>query len=435
MIMKRGIIVFAFMLFSLMVFTGCNNTESTGSYVLSAEKVAYGNRIYSIEIINQNGAFLAYTEIGDETGEIHHACIDPLCSHEKDECIAMSNSTIRDIAIVPKSKGCIIYYFRIGKDPDGYVANELMALDMHSGKCSRVTVLPALAYPSRSYMITDEYVYFSMHIPDETNKQSINIFRAPLMGGDLEQMTFAEDTMTGYLLEHYEDGYLYYRRGDHLYKTVDFTTEEPVFEMGNFNLIWDLVFHDGWMYYADDFETEVYKPDEEIPDGYSNVYGYSNEAFVSALDSANRCSVKRMKLDGSSEIELVVSGVTPPYNSIGKQLWCIVDNILYCVPSSFEYQGKIDWSVFFSQNSLTYIWSETGGDLLAVDLDTKEVRQVLTDTGYDITGIEYTGNGNLMIYGRIYDMDKLTEHYQTNEIKSGSLKLDTWYLMDIDDLK
>ena len=40
-----------------------------------------------------------------------------------------------------------------------------------------------------------------------------------------------------------------------------------------------------------------------------------------------------------------------------------------------------------------------------------------------------------MIYGQIYDMDTLTEHYKTNEIKYSGLKLDTWYLLDIEDLK
>ncbi len=432
--MKWMISGITLMLLTLIGFVGCGESEASDSYVLSSDKVIYGDRIYSIEIIEQNGSFLSYTEVGDESGEVYYACPDPLCSHKKGECISMSNSTIRDIAIVPKQKGCIIYYFRTGKDGDGYVVNELMALDMRSGKCSRVTTLPSLAFPS-SYMITDEYVYFTMNVPDEKVKQSINIFRAPLNGGELEQLSFAEDLMTGYRLEHYEYGYLYYRRGDNLYKTIDFTTEEPVLEMEHFDLIWDLVFHDGWIYYADDFETVVYKPDEEIPDGYSNVYSYSNEAFVNAIDSANCCSIKRVKLDGSGEVETVVSGVQPASGSIGKQLWCIVDNTLYCVPSNFEYQGKIDWSVFFSQNSLTYIWSETGGDLLAVDLDTKEVRQVLTDTGYDITGIEYAGNNRLLIYGQIYDMDTLTKHYKTNEIKYSGLKLDTWYLIDIDDLK
>lgn len=433
--MNHSIVVFALLLFSLLVFTGCDNKEMTDSYVLSSDKVVYGDRIYSIEIIEQNGSFLAYTEIGDDSETAHYACIDPLCSHEKDECIAVSNSSINDIALVPKSKGCMIYYFRVGRDSDGYGTEELMALDMNSGKCKKVCTLPSLAHPSQEYMITEEYAYFTMNVPDETNKQSINIYRAPITGGELEQLTFSEDILTGCRLEHYENGYLYYRRGDNLYKTVDFSTEEPVLEMGHFELIWDLVFHDGWIYYADDLETVVYQPDEEIPDGYSNVYGYSNQDFINALDSANRCSIKRVKLDGSGEVETVVTGIKPAYSAIGKPLWCIVDNTLYCVPSSFEYQGKMDWSVFYSQNSLTYIWSETGGDLLAVDLDTKEVRQVLTDTGYDITGIEYAGNNRLLIYGQIYDMDTLTKHYKTNEIKYSGLKLDTWYLIDIDDLK
>ena len=137
--MKWMISGITLMLLTLIGFVGCGESEASDSYVLSSDKVIYGDRIYSIEIIEQNGSFLSYTEVGDESGEVYYACPDPLCSHKKGECISMSNSTIRDIAIVPKQKGCIIYYFRTGKDGDGYVVNELMALDMRSGKCSRVT--------------------------------------------------------------------------------------------------------------------------------------------------------------------------------------------------------------------------------------------------------------------------------------------------------
>ena len=111
--------------------------------------------------------------------------------------------------------------------------------------------------------------------------------------------------------------------------------------------------------------------------------------------------------------------------------WCIVEDTLYCVPAQFTLQGKIEWSNSVSKNALTYIWSESGGELWAVDLNTKEKRVALSDLGYDIQTIEYTGKGKFLVSGKVYDIDSINTYYETHEITGSDLKYMVWNLLEI----
>ena len=183
----------------LLLLCSCAKDEPLPECVMSAERVVYGNRIYSVQSVEGKGVFLTYTEIGDEEQTVYVGCVDPLCSHDKNECAAFSNAPGSRIALVPQKKGFILYFFRTEnflRNPDdpsrGYGRrSDLLAMDMKTGKCSVVTSIPDMA-GGLSYLLTDTHVYFtlnSLNMGIESDVQSVNIWRAPLTGGELEQCT------------------------------------------------------------------------------------------------------------------------------------------------------------------------------------------------------------------------------------------------------
>ena len=432
--MKKWIFV---LLFTLLVLVGCGRNENLQDCVLSAERAVWGDRIYSIQSVPDKGVFLTYTEIGDEEQTVYVGCIDPLCSHDKKECTAFSDAPNSQIALVPQNKGFVIYFFRTESfltDPDdprqGYSSrSDLLAMDMKSGKCRIVTSLPFSVFSyGVSFLVTDTHVYFTLNsqwMQIESDVQQVNIWRTPLTGGEPEQCTFGESAFVdNYRVEHYENGVFYYRCGETLCRTTDeFATEEVVME--GLNNMWKIMIHNGWVYYTDEREVISLTPDEPKPEG-REVYGYAIGQYPEALDAANTCTLMRTKLDGSGTTEKLISGIWPRAD------WCIVEDTLYCVPAQFELQGKIEWSNSVSKNALTYIWSESGGELWAVDLNTKEKRVVLSDLGYDISTIEYTGKGKFLVSGRVYDIDTINKHYETNYVSSSNLKYTVWELLDIE---
>lgn len=433
--MKKVLLLFVVTLILILTLMSCGKNEVLNDCVLSSERVVWGNRIYSIGSVPEKGIFLTYTEVGDENETVYVACPDPLCSHEREECVAFSGSNRSLVALVPKERGCVIYFFRTESgmvDPNdptkGWETHsDLMALDMQNGKIHVVTTIPDYPTMIDKYLLTDSHVYFSLNsqiLLIESDVQTCNIWRAPLTGGELEQCTFGEDAfIDACLIEHYEDGIFYYRRGETLCRTVDdFTTEEVVME-GLINL-WRIRIHDGWVYYTDERKVISLTADEPKPDGKS-VYYYAIGEWPDALDAANICTLMRTKLDGSGTTEELISGISTRAD------WCIVEDTLYCVPTQYELQGKIEWKNNVTKNGLTYIWSESCGELWAVDLRSKEKRVVLSDLGYDIETIEYTGKGKFLVSGYVYEIDTINKYYETNGITSTSLKFKVWELLDI----
>ena len=422
---------------ALMLLCSCSQSENLQDCTMSAERVVWGDRIYSIQSIPELGTFLAYTEIGDEEETVYVGCVDPLCSHDKNECAAFSNAQRSQIALVPQNKGFVIYFFRTEsflRDPDdpgkGYEdKSDLLAMDMKTGKCRVVTSIPdSIVGMGVSFLVTDAHIYFTLNslmMQVESEEQQVNIWRVPLTGGELEQCTFGESAFTDYYrVEHYEDGVVYYRRNETLCRTTDnFATEEPVLD--NLNNLWKIMIRDGWVYYTDEREVISMTPDEPKPEG-REVYRYDLVPVPEALDAPNTCTLMRTKLDGSGTAEALISGISTRAD------WCIVEDTLYCVPAQFEVQGKIEWSNSVSKNALTYIWSESGGELWAVDLDTGEKRVVLSDLGYDISTMEYTGKGKFLISGEVYDIDTINKYYETNQVTGSDLRYTVWKLLDIE---
>ena len=226
------------MFFLLALLTSCSDTEPLAECTVSSERAVWGKRIYSTQIVPDMGSYLTYTVIGDEEETVYIGCVDPLCSHDREECVAYSNTAGGSVAIVPNNKGCIIYYFRIengmvdASDPSkGWTSvAKLLALDMQSGNVKVITTFPSYANAIDDFIITDSYVYFtfnSVMLQIESDVQSVNIWRAPLSGGELEQCTFGENAFVdAYHAEYYENGIFYYRRGETLCCTTDdFVTE------------------------------------------------------------------------------------------------------------------------------------------------------------------------------------------------------------------
>ncbi len=422
--MKRFIIA-ATLLFTMLLLSGCSKNEEILPCVQSSVRSLYAGRIYEMASM-ENGFYLTYTEIDDEEQTRYYACPDPVCPHQPGECMAFTN-TISEIALVPKEKGCTIYYPRYSINSDGVENLQILAYDMVSGKISKVTSIPDYKL-SYSFLIGDEYLYYSGNTMTEENVQAINIFRAPLSGGDLEQVTFAEDIQSGCRVEHYEDGYLYYRRGNILVRSKDFSSEEVLFD--DLDLIWDMQFYDGWLYYTDNHETVVYKPDQPIFDQYESVYGYSNEEFAEFADSRNSCSIFRVKLDGSGDRERIIDNVQPGY-AIAETKWCITNNTLYCVPCDHELQGTLEFKDRIThKTALSYVWSTTKGTLMAVDLDTMKTKTVLSDIGYDIVSFDSISIDTLIVTGQVYKIDRINAYYETNEIRSSDLRYTQQFILN-----
>ncbi|MGM9626435.1 MAG: hypothetical protein ACI3XM_12090, partial [Eubacteriales bacterium] len=304
---------------------------------------------------------------------------------------------------------------------------QMLAYDMESNHIMQITSIPGhkLSY---SFLIGDDYLYYSDNTMTEHDVQAINIFRAPLSGGDPEQITFAEDIQSGCRVEYYEDGCLYYRRGNTLVRSKDFSSEEILYT--DLDLFWEIWFHDGWLYYSDDFETVLYQPDIPVSDRYETVYGYSNADFADFADAKNACSIYRVRLDGSGEKECLVQSVQPGY-AIAESKWCIVDNTLYCIPCNPVFQGTVEFKDRITQKpALAYIWSTSGGTLLAVDLTSLEQHTVFSDIGYDIVSFDSSGSDTLIVTGQVYDMEKINAYYETNEIRSSDLRYSAQWILD-----
>lgn len=416
----------------------CENREVLDECVTSSQYAVWGDRVYSVQNVSQKGNFLTYSEIDDKEGTVYIACPDPLCSHEKSECSAYAGYGNSQIALVPLKNSVEFYFFRGTSefnDPNdptqGFLDQfNLMSLNMKNGKSSVVVSFPfrVLDMP---YIIADGYVYFTFNssmMTGEYADQSVNIWRASLNGGKIEQCTFSEDVMSGYRMEHFEDGVFYYRRGNTLCSTSDdFATENILIE--DLDLLWRIVISDGWVYYTDDRKVITVTPNEEKSQNHSHVYGYTIGEYPSALDAANSCSIVRERADRSGEKEVLATGVKL---NILSPSWCMVGDVLYYVPSKFEFQGTVEWSTRESPNSISYIWSETGGELCSVDLKTREYKTVYTDLGYDIESIEYTGKGKLFVVGEVYDINSIKAHFEANPILSPIRGYKVWRLLDID---
>ena len=432
--MKKLLLFFLIILFALPLLAACREEEPLTECVLSSKYAVTGGRIYSVQTIPGRGAYLTWITADGEDEEVHVACMDPLCSHDAGECRAYTGGGSL-VALALRKEGYVLYFFRSVGIGTGHFS-ELMAFDLSSCAISTVFRVPFWA-DSLQYMVTDQYVYFSVNSifmadpDDDPPPKSIDIWRAPVSGGKPKQCTFSEDILSGCRIEYCEDGAVYYRRGDTLCRTVDdFASEEVVTE--DFSINWQILFHDGWIYYADDLTKVIYKPDEPEAEGYAHVYDYSNERFVSARGSENCCTIVRVKSDGSGIKEVVAKGVRQDYK-VGKETtWCIVGNTLYCVPTSYELQGTIEWSSRESKNSLSYIWRETGG-LLAVDLTTKETALVAEGLGYDVTSVQYAGKGKLLVTGRVYDVDAIRAYYETHDITASELRYTVRRILDIGD--
>ena len=422
--MKRSVIT-AVLLFTVLLISGCSQNEEILPCVQSSVRSLYAGRIYEMASM-ENGFYLTYTEIDDDEQTRYYACPDPVCSHQPGECMAFTN-TISEIALVPKEKGCTIYYPRYSINNDGEENLQILAYDMASGKIAKITSIPDYKL-SYSFIIGEEYLYYTNNTMTDKNVQAINIFRAPLSGGDLEQLTFAEDIQSGCRAEYYEDGYIYFRRGNTLVRTTDFTSEEVLFE--NLDLYWDMQFYDGWLYYTDDHETVIYKPDQPISDQYESVYGYSNEKFAEFADSRNSCSIYRVKLDGSGEKEKIIDHVQPGY-AIAESKWYVANNTLYCIPCDYELQGTMEFKDRITHKpALSYVWSSTKGTLIAVDLDSMEKKTVFSDIGYDIFSFDSTGSDTLIVTGQVYELDKINAYYETNEILNSDLRFFQQFVLD-----
>ena len=429
------------LLAAFVLFCSCAKDEPLPECVKSAERVVYGNRIYSVEPVPDKGVFLTYTEIGDEEQTAYVGCVDPLCSHGKDECPAWSGAQGTPVAIVPMKKGAVVYFYRFIDglvDPDdpeqGWeTRTDLIAFDLSGGKCRTVTSVPARMPGETPFLIAGGYVYFTINsalFTGDYGAQYVNVWRAPTDGGELEQITFSEDMASAYRLEHYENGTFYFRWGDTLCRTSDdFATEKLVME--DLNLLWKIEIRDGWVYYSDEREVISLTPDEPKADNYAHVYHYAIGEYPEALDAANTCSLMRTRTDGSGVTEKLASGIATCPNRLAPN-WCVIGSTLYCVPARFELQGTVEWGERSSPNSLSYIWSETCGDLLAIDLETGEQREALSDLGFDILSIMPAGDGRLLVSGRVYDLDLIREYVKTNEIHSSELRYTVWRLLDVD---
>ena len=426
--MKKLYIIFLCLctLFSLVSCTP-NKLEEKECYV-SSPSLVYGDRIYQIgDAKDANGksrSYLTYTNIGDETGNTYIGCVDPLCTHEYQVCSAVAYG-LSEIVMVSGRKAPKIYFF-------GYSDNNeraLICLDMKTGNrevLCEITMDFRFYNLTSDFIISDGYLYLNGRLRngDVESSYSSNIWRIPLSGGELEQITNIEN---GYCTLYHCDtkGFFYYFHRDYendtsfIARSKDFIHEELLLDVGitkEYPKVYGQEFHfyDGMMYY----------PVATAPMEYAVLdkpigYGAYDEGYYIAV---GYLSWYRIPLDGSAEPELVAENI---YCGLAESSIAFANGKLYCIPRKDKLVGTIEW---LDKNSITgipeedakknksklwlcYIWSVNGGRIWEIDLNTLAKKEIAIDENADVHAIYSATEDHVILHIKSTDLDVISENF------------------------
>ncbi|MBQ8497981.1 MAG: hypothetical protein IJ489_11085 [Clostridia bacterium] len=392
--MKKLIsIILCFCTLFLLISCNQNEREEKECYI-SSNNLVYGNRIYQLSQVEPGEWYLTYINIGDESGEIHIGCIDPLCTHDRATCVAASY--LGEVVLMPGKKAPTAYFSSI---VDGRSQLGIVSLDMETGERKVVCEFSEDFQPDGiffSFIIAGDYLYTIGRITDGSEGSVChNIWRASLSGGEFEKMTWAEDQNAYYDLYYIDaEGYHYYVRHindstyEHiLYRSKDFVNEQKLLDCtytGEFpqNSIEYLKFYEGMMYYtvrmADVSHELIEEPLSKEDEGYQL---YNKEGFQNIFDLA----IYRMPMDGSGEPELLVKGIGN-YGVATSSPYQIANGKLYYMPYEEHYLGKLDYVLpqyitgdptedakkKKNMRCLSYLYAPNDGSIYEFDLETKE---------------------------------------------------------------
>lgn len=301
---------------------------------------------------------------------------------------------------------------------------------METGKKTVIHEFPTSDFSFYSFnadfIIAGDYVYVNGMMKDGTVSGAYcsNIWRIPLSGGALEQMTHVEN---GFCTLYYCDAkgnfYYYHREYQNdmsfIVRSKDFIQEEPLLDVGitkEYPKVYgmEFYFYDGMMYYPVITAPMKY-PELEKPVGYDDYKEgyYLTEGYL---------SLYRISLDGSAEPELVVENI---YCGLAESSIAFANGKLYCIPRDDKLVGTIEW---LDKNSiigipeedakkdksklcLCYIWSVNGGRIWEIDLETLAKKEITLDEYADVHAIYYATEDHVILHIKSTDLEVISENF------------------------
>ena len=383
--------------------------------------LASSEAYYSDGILYSTGNnLLLYTPL--ETGETRPLCFDPLCQHEYDgTCTARVNHP--KSRMIVKDGMCWFTAMTATKVIGEVSVCQLRAIDVASGK---VRILYEQEQDILDFWLLGDTVYLSSTTA-ETNTEPDGNSRIEITGYPVLRLDKNGSTTTVIddpdgmqpVLVGSDGGAVYYRSkvsGGSLYAAdYGFQKSIPVFEPETGS--WNLTFFDGWLYYIRRTDrTAVPENDEEIEGEFDEELSFTSGG------TARICELVRRGPGGEEEI-LCEAVPTPKYNAGEEARLFRIDReagIMYYVPLDLSYCGSVVWELNAEEKAfhaqfgtihekpiLTKKFSQTGGRLVRLDLDTLEARDVLTDCGADIVDLYAVEEGRVWARFELYDIDEI----------------------------
>ncbi|MBQ2767081.1 MAG: hypothetical protein IJF49_03275 [Clostridia bacterium] len=407
----------------LLLLVGCT-AENEYAYTASASQFMHnGYRYYK----NTDG-LLAYTA---PDGTENLVCYDPLCAHDSTECPAYLWLQPEIAVVSDKDSTPIVYYTdRVIDLETKKQISRLYRLDMKKG--IRTVLVEHAEMINRFWLFANDiYLVIQCTTYDETGNAvglGSNLYVMDADGKNLRMLTEGaydvvniigitdtDGERTAYWVS-YEDACLYA-------STADFQTTEKVMQgvalYGSF-------LHDGWLYYTQKSENRA---GALIVDAHPQDKNQSSDgkATVRAEKQLHACyRINLTALD--AEPELLYDGVNTPTSAFTPMY--LVNGTLFIIPYKPVFveaiaatmTGETGDAVVDSLGKhiqVDYIVSDSGSTLIALDLDSGELREIFTP-GFDGQSIIGMQDAHLIVSGNVVDGERIREHLAANGVNSNS---------------
>ena len=434
----KKLLTLALSLFLLL--PSCGKTRLQLPFTASARQNCWANgRLY----YENDWGRLAYRSVG---GDEKILCFDPLCGHSEDEgCPAVCGGFPPALAVAEDENGspmvfCAALVF--DRTSEEFVP-EFSRIDFADGK-KTVLLSPA---PDRiiSFWLYGQNVYFITCVDAETQSGTI-VWKMNADGSGLRELARREDRDSMSLVAIFErEGkrevlWADYNDGQSLYLSPeDFSSETKIAE--GVPLFQNFV-SDGFLYFARRTERTF---TALLIDGYDGDKRSDRDenGMVRARQARPEWEYARISLsDPFAEPETVVGGIIEP-NSIQKPLY-ISGNTAYLIPYAPEYLGTmtadmtgiitgdaVEDSLSGEKTEFSYIVSESGDKILAVDLDSGEHRTIETP-GFDTHMILGMEDGTLILSGTVTSEERIRENLAEHGVRSSDFTFSDYLFLPVD---
>ncbi|MBR4205728.1 MAG: hypothetical protein IKQ92_09650 [Clostridia bacterium] len=424
----------------LLFLPSCGSKKPAMPFAADSSEFWYDGRLF----YRNDWGRLAYRGVG---GDEMILCFDPLCTHTEEEgCpavgIVLGHPHLAVTADETGSPSVFIADMYRDKNSEELMP-EIKRLDLADGK---MTVLLAPA-PGQiwGFWLYGQSIYFTTSADEEKLAGTV-VWKMDADGTGLKELARYEDRDSLSVVAIFEEeGKTMVIWGDSndaqsLYLSPEDFSEEtkiaegvPLFQ--NFML-------DGYLYFAR--RTERVFPALLI-DGYAqDTRSVRDEnGMVRARGEMPEWEYVRIPLaDPFAEPEAVVGGIKEP-NSIWKPL-CISGNTAYVIPYDPLYLetmtadmtgvitgDDVQDSFGGEKTEFSYIVADSGGKILAFDLETGGTRTLETP-GFDANRIIGMDDGALILAGTVTDPDRIREDLDAHGVHSSDFTFGDYLFLPVE---